>query len=133
MGCTEQKKVDLIEMSKAEILDTEAQFLEMVNQKGLKEGFVYFAAEDATIRRGGKLIHGKDSIVQFYKEQNLDNVTLSWKPDFVQVAESGDLGYTYGKYKYSETDSLGMTNVSDGIFQTIWKKQKNGKWKYAWD
>lgn len=57
-----------------------------------------------------------------------------WKPDTVIVAESGELVYTYGKYEHLEKDSVGNLKISSsGIFHTIWKKQKDGSWKFVWD
>ena len=57
-----------------------------------------------------------------------------WKPDTVIVAESGELVYTYGKYEHLEKDSVGNLKIlSCGIFDTIWRKQKDGSWKFVWD
>jgi ketosteroid isomerase-like protein len=57
-----------------------------------------------------------------------------WNPDTVIVAERGELVYTYGKYEHLEKDSVGNLKISSsGIFHTIWKKQKDGSWKFVWD
>jgi ketosteroid isomerase-like protein len=55
---------------------------------------------------------------------------LSWKPAFEMIAESGELGYTYGYY----TRTIKATGVvSRGTYVTIWKKQKDGSWKFVLD
>ena len=58
---------------------------------------------------------------------------LEWIPDFVDVSASGDLGYTYGKYTITTIDSIGQTIKRGGIFQTIWKRQPDGRWRFVWD
>jgi ketosteroid isomerase-like protein len=60
-------------------------------------------------------------------------VSLKWTPDFIDVAASCDLGYTYGKYTFAVTDSTGKVNESRGYFHTVWKKQKDGNWRFVWD
>lgn len=85
------------------------------------------------MNRGSYVIHGKDSIKNFYAAPRFKEVVLQWKPDYVEVSASADLGYTYGKYTYSAPDSSGKKTVSKGIFHTVWKKQANGEWRFVWD
>ena len=59
--------------------------------------------------------------------------TLSWKPDFIDVSDSGDMAYTYGKALYTYTDSLGVTKEYPALFHTVWKRQEDGSWKFVWD
>ncbi|HEX9601309.1 MAG TPA: hypothetical protein VF985_07465 [Mariniflexile sp.] len=40
---------------------------------------------------------------------------MTWTPDFIEVANSGDLGYTYGTYHYTYKDALGEDQVDTGI------------------
>jgi ketosteroid isomerase-like protein len=49
------------------------------------------------------------------------------------VSACGDLGYTWGSYTFTATDSLGATHRSEGIFHTVWKRQPDGSWKFVWD
>ena len=57
----------------------------------------------------------------------------SWKPDFVDVSSSGDLGYTYGQYTFIRLDSIGNETASQGIFHTVWKRQSDGNWRFVYD
>lgn len=61
------------------------------------------------------------------------NMTLTWKPDFVEVSSSGDLAYTYGWYQFSMTDTAGKVARDTDEFHTIWKRQPDGEWRYIWD
>ncbi len=135
-SCTVEKNKDnaeLINKSKSEILKTEDDFETMVKEKGIAEGFAFFADENAVVKTKDSLIKGREEIKNYYNSRMQKDVTLIWKPDFVDVSASGDLGYTYGKYIFNAKDSAGKQIESKGIFHTVWKKQKDGKWKYVWD
>lgn len=134
-SCQTNKKENSIEKWKREILDTEQQFTEMAQKEGISIAFLTFAAEDVVVMRNNSLIIGKESLKESFENEISEsgNVSLTWKPDFVDVASSGDLGYTYGTYISTTTDSVGNTKVVEGVFQTIWKRQPDGTWKFVWD
>lgn len=120
---------------KEEILATEKAFAEMAAKDGIPKAFITYAANDAVLMRNDSLITGKESIQSFFNSMSpvSGQVSLSWEPDFVDVSHSGDLGYTYGSYLYTVTDSLGTVTTHTGIFHTVWKRQEDGTWRYVWD
>lgn len=119
---------------KQEIVDTEKQFSDMSVEKGQYEAFLAFADDEAVLKRGRRVIEGSEAMRSWLSENSPgDNTTLTWKPDFVDVSKSGDLGYTYGEYLFVVTDSLGNESESRGIFHTVWKRQADGKWKFVYD
>jgi ketosteroid isomerase-like protein len=122
-----------MENVKSEILDAEKAFAQLVKEKGVKAGFLAYAAENAVLQRGGKLIQGRQAIQAFFDQQTLGDVTLEWQPDFVDVSASGDLAYTYGRYSLQTVDENGQAVHTEGIFHTVWKRQPNGEWRYVWD
>jgi ketosteroid isomerase-like protein len=128
-GC--QPKPDLVK-AKQEIRDAEAAFEKLAKEKSIAEAFYEYAAEDATINRG-QLIHGRDAIREFYINAHMEKAQLNWSPDSVFVSDLGDFGYTYGKYKLVKPDSTGNGITQTGIFHTVWRKQKDRRWKYVWD
>ncbi len=117
---------------KQEIVEAEAAFEKMAAEKSIAQAFYEFADKNATINRG-ELIHGREAILDFYRKASLDSAQLQWAPDSVFVSESGDMAYTYGKYKISLPDSSGEITTKTGIFHTVWKRQSDGSWKYVWD
>jgi len=120
--------------AKQEIAKAEKDFEEMAADKGIAEAFYFFADSNATIKRqNDTLIHGKEAIKKFYSSPFFQKATVTWSPDFVQASENGDLGYTYGKYVWSSTDSTGNPISFNGVFHTVWKRQDDGSWKYVWD
>jgi ketosteroid isomerase-like protein len=79
------------------------------------------------------LIKGKENIRNFYSAEFYKTASVTWSPDFIDVSQNGDLGYTFGKYRWQSKDSAGKVNEFKGIFHTVWKKQNDGTWKYVWD
>jgi ketosteroid isomerase-like protein len=132
ISCSSNREQQLEEW-KQEVMETELAFAKMAKIDGIPKAFEVFAAPDAVLMRNNELIIGKQSIVDLYNEISNSNVKLEWKPEFIDVAASGDLAYTYGKYNYSVTDSTGEITSSEGIFHTVWKRQEDGSWKYVWD
>jgi len=120
---------------KNEILKTEQEFNDYAQKEGIPKAFLAFAAAEAVLLRNDSLIVGKSAIAHFFNQKKTDSnkASLVWKPDFVEVAASGDLGYTYGKYTYTSTDSIGNEHIYTGIFHTVWRKQPNGQWRFVWD
>jgi len=124
----------LTEKAKQEILAAEQSFDSMAQTSGVKEAFLEFAADDATLIRGTNAIEGIDSIRTYLSRPSpYHDVKLTWKPEFVDVAQSCDLGHTWGYYSFSAKDSLENPVEAKGIFRTVWKKQKDGSWKFVLD
>ncbi|MFH0736646.1 MAG: nuclear transport factor 2 family protein [bacterium] len=132
-ACKTSNAPQSTEKYKQEILDTEKEFETCVQNEGITAAFYKFAATDAVLNHGETLIKGKEAIREYYLNRNVENNKLLWKAEFVDVSASGDLGYTYGNYIYTTIDSTGKPGEFKGLFHTVWKKQKNGSWKFVWD
>ena len=124
---------DLSSQAEAEIKAAEAAFAKMAKDEGVPAAFLAFAASDVVMLRNNSLVEGHDAMRAFFEKSTLDSVQLSWSPDKVVAAKSGDLGYTYGKYQFSAVDTAGQTIRSEGIFHTVWQRQADGSWKFVWD
>jgi len=132
-ACNSNHQLADVEQAKKEIRSTEKAFARLCKDKGVEIAFITFAADSAVIHRDNKILKGKEEIKGFYKNRFKKGETLDWTPDFVEVSSSADLGYTYGHYVFSSTDSLGNKHEVKGIFHTVWKKQMDGNWKFVWD
>ena len=133
LGCQNAENTNDIEKWKAEIIVVEKAFNDMAQEEGLAKAFEYYAAEDGVIRRNKKIIKGKKAIADWYTRDFRPNETLSWKPSFVDVSQSGDLAFTYGDFTFTYLDSLGQKKENKGIFHTVWKRQSDGAWRFVWD
>lgn len=103
----------------------------MVGEEGIHRAFTAFAADNAVLMRNDQLIHGIHNIDRYYKSNTAKG--LHWTPEFVEVSQSGDMGYTFGYYIFNYLDSLGNKAQSKGVFHTVWKRQSDGTWKFVWD
>lgn len=121
-----------IEKTKLDVIATEVAFEKMVKEQGIGAGSDYFADSNAVINRYTFLLKGKEAISKHYRGID-QTVKLEWTADFVDVAASCDLAYTYGHYTFSQIDSTGQLFTKTGYFHTVWKKQSDGSWKYVWD
>jgi Zn-dependent M28 family amino/carboxypeptidase len=118
---------------KTEILNTEVAFARLVKAQGMKTGFLTYAADSAVLNRSNKLIKGKKEMAAYFDRIKLKNISLDWYPDFIEVSDAGDLGYTYGHYTFTATNTEGKPVQDAGIFHTVWKRQADGKWRFVWD
>lgn len=118
----------------AEVNKAEIDFKNLSQTKGISAAFYAFADDNAVIKReNDTLIYGKESIKKYYSNPKFKNASVTWKPDFVEVSMDGEMAFTYGKYIWTVKDSLGNKKDFKGVFHTVWKKQKDGSWRYVWD
>lgn len=120
--------------AREQVLATEAAFEQMVAEKGLSEAFRYFAADSAVIlRENNRLIQGKEAIGQYYKVQELTPAKVTWHPETVEVSDCGTMASTYGHFRWEIRLPDETVQVREGVFHTVWKRQKDGAWRYIWD
>jgi ketosteroid isomerase-like protein len=121
------------EACRQEIRQTEKDFAKMAADQGVTAAFSYYIADSGVVNAGDELFQGREAVRKHYESWKFKDVKLIWAPDFVDVSSSCDLGYTYGKYTFSYRDSTGKINEIHGIFHTVWKRQKDGTWRFVWD
>lgn len=134
-SCKMNSEKRSVEKWKNEILETEQNFSKLAQDEGIPKACLKYADEDAVLLRNNNLVIRKNAISEYYNSRASDdsNTNLVWKPEFIDVAESGELGYSYGYYTYSYIDSIGNKTESKGVFHTVWKKQPDGSWRFVWD
>jgi ketosteroid isomerase-like protein len=119
------------------LLDVEMEFSKMSAEKGMKEAFLHFAADDGVkLQPRSFPAVGKDAIKKMVEESETtgEQPILTWQPVKADISASGDLGYTYGNYKLRlPADSSGNSEVLYGNYMTVWKKMADGSWKYVLD
>lgn len=134
IGCAKKTEPKDPEALKAEVFKAEDDFKNMAQSKGIQEAFYAFADSNAVMKRDNdSLIKGKEAVRSFFADEKFKKATVTWKPEFVDVSADGTLAYTYGKYVWTTSDSLGNKKDFKGRFHTVWKRQKDGSWKFVWD
>ena len=77
---------------------------------------------------------GRDAIrKEFESMMALPGFGIAWQPTKVEVARSGDVGYSIGTYDMTMSGVDGRPMKDRGKYVTIWKKQADGSWKVALD
>ena len=97
-----------------------------------KEGFfkaiIFYADDDMVKFSDGQFpVVGKMTFIEKYGDK-AGPKTLTWEPIDAEVANSGELGYTWGNWKFVQKDTTYYGN-----YFTVWKKQIDGKWKVVLD
>jgi ketosteroid isomerase-like protein len=113
------------------LVRVDKDFSELSLKEGMHKAFLtYFADSGVMIRDNAYPLVGKDSMISLFSNRSDTGFTLTWAPAFEKIANSGELGYTYGYYTRT-IKSTGL--VSRGTYLTIWEKQKDGSWKFVMD
>ena len=64
---------------------------------------------------------------------DVPGVSLQWEPVRADIAASGDLGWTTGRFVSEGPGPDGTTARAEGIYVSIWRLQSDGTWKVATD
>jgi ketosteroid isomerase-like protein len=117
----------------AELVKTEADFCALARDQGIPAAFAHFIAPDGVLFDvDPQQYRGAAAVARRYGDTRPSGL-LTWAPSFVDVAASGDLGYTWGRYEYRTTGPDGQPRTATGYFLTIWKRQTDGTWRFVID
>lgn len=123
-----------MQKGKDHLLKADMEFSRLSEEKGSNYAFTEFASDSAVLlRKNSYPVAGKSAIVELLSKHSDASFTLVWKPLFADLAESGELGYTYGTYEVKSTDKNDSKASGSGTYVTIWKKDKDGNWKFVLD
>lgn len=110
---------------------TERAFAKASEEKGTRESFMMFIAEDGVLFRPTAVM-GKKWMQEHPLPPSEKRPLLAWQPIFADMSAAGDMGYTFGPWEFKQ-DIKDEKAVAFGHFATIWKKQADGSWKFAVD
>lgn len=115
---------------KEHLLETDRAFSDLSEKKGMKAAFIEYIDSNGVLLRADEFpIVGADAIDYLIRQDDKD-YSLTWAPKDGEVAQSGDMGFTYGVFtlKYKNMDS-----VQRGTYVSIWRRQSDGTWKVSLD
>lgn len=126
-SCSSSKN-DTSEVLKATIMNEDREFCKYALKEGFFNAFLKYADKDIVKFSEGQ--HASVGIAELRRvfDGRSGTKSLSWEPVDGKVAESGELGYTWGKWKLSAKDSAYYGN-----YFTLWKRQNDGTWKVLLD
>lgn len=114
-----------------QMIETEASFSRMSQEKGTREAFAAFIADDGILFRPRAVV-GKKWMREHPLPSSDKRPLLTWQPIYAFIARSGDLGYTTGPWQYKK-DIKDAKASAFGNFMTVWKKQAGGNWRFVLD
>lgn len=95
----------------------------------------HYAADAYFVAPGLKPASGSADVRKAYEEGLKDpNFNITFAPDKIDVARSGDLAYSRGRFTEKYTDPASkQVKSGSGSFITVYKKQDDGSWKAVED
>jgi ketosteroid isomerase-like protein len=88
--------------------------------------FTSFLAED-TIFVGRETLRGRDAVARAWKRfYDGGPAPFSWEPERVEVNDAGTLGVSFGPVR-------GPDGRPSGQYNSIWRREPDGKWKIVFD
>jgi uncharacterized protein (TIGR02246 family) len=117
------------------ISDLEAQWSKDAASKDADKMAAYYADNAVLMVPGMEAARGKDAIRGAFKQLFADPAaSLTFQASTVDVAKSGDLGYTQGTYQLTMTNPATHKVLNDhGSYVTDYRKQADGSWKAVAD
>ena len=100
------------------------------------EAILTHYADNATLSGpGSPPLEGKPAIAGMVRNMVADPAfRLEFRHDRVEVAASGELGYTRGHYTLTSTDPRARRAFTmAGTYLTVWRKQADGRWQAVED
>ena len=110
------------------LVETERSFARASQEKGMKEAFLAFAADDGVLFRR-TVVNAKEL---WRGTTPAPTALLTWRPAFADIARAGDAGYTFGPWEF-RANPADKDAAGHGHFVTFWRKQLDGKWKFELD
>jgi ketosteroid isomerase-like protein len=116
-----------------DLMDADRAFDLATAEKG-SAGWASWFADDGVMFDAAQPVVGRAAIrAEMAPVLDSSGVSLTWSPEAGELAASGDLGYTRGRWESRVKAADGTETVRTGSYVTIWRKMKDGTWKVAVD
>ena len=98
-----------------------------------RDAFAALIDEDARFI-GGSALRGRTNVLDAWSVFfDADGPDLIWRPEIIEVLESGDLALSRGPYRLRSRDENGEVTEEWGTFNSVWRKNGNGEWRVIFD
>ena len=128
-GCKQQK--DTHDADVQAIKDTEVQWVKDYASKDVDKIGSHYTDDATMMMSDSPSITGKEGIVAALKKMTADPLfSVTFHSTDVDVAQSGEIGYSQGKFATTSTDPITKTmSQTHGDYLTVYRKQPDGSWK----
>lgn len=91
------------------------------------EAFLTFVSAEAVFFNGNDALRGRDAVAEAWARFfEGPDAPFSWRPDTVEVLDSGALALSSGPVYSASGEEVGR-------FNTIWRKDADGVWRVVFD
>lgn len=129
-ACSNKRNKKNNEDKKAEMIAAEISFSKFSELNGTRKALMEYIDSEGVLLRPNIMPLVGAAAIDFISQANDTAYTMIWQPKGGNIAESGELGYTFGIYsitpKYKDS-------IMHGTYVNIWKKQPDGSWKLLLD
>jgi ketosteroid isomerase-like protein len=108
------------------LVDTELAFAQAATQKGIRDSFLEFFADDA-IAFNPAPISAKDRL-RSRPARPFSEYELRWEPRTGDIAASGELGWLTGPSTFIDHTRPNAT-PQHGNYLSVWRRQADGRWR----
>jgi ketosteroid isomerase-like protein len=112
--------------------DLDEQWSKAAGTKDVDKTVSFYSDDAVVMPPNAPRATTKEAMRAIWKDL-LTDASISWKTKEVEVAQSGDIGYTSGTYEVTMTDPTGTPVNDRGKYLEVWKKQADGTWKCVID
>ncbi|MFW6083993.1 MAG: YybH family protein [Gemmatimonadota bacterium] len=131
-SAADRSDVDGRRALEAELVAADRDFARSVAEHGLAGWLSGFAPSGRMIA-GGESFIGREGIRRTMLPLFADTtLAITRDPTYAEVAESGDLGYTVGRYEVS-AEGEAAWRAETGTYMTVWTRLTDGSWKVKAD
>jgi ketosteroid isomerase-like protein len=122
-----------LESERAGLLETDREFIRAADSRGALKAFEAHLGDEARLHRNGIFPLTKPESIHSFLAQK--KFMLSGEPLQAEVAQSNDLGYTYGRYELRADGAGHATATAEkGYYVRVWKRDgARGRWKIVLD
>jgi ketosteroid isomerase-like protein len=111
-----------------QLLGADKDFAAYADQHGTAAAFkAFMEPADSRAFEGGEPARGAEAIYQAHGGGRPESGKLSWSPDEAFSGKAGDMGVTWGHWRYTPADA--SQKGLAGHYVTVWRKDAEGRWK----
>ena len=98
-----------------------------------RERFAAFIDPDARFV-GNKVDRSPEAIAEAWAVFFTGDLpSIKWRPQFIEVLESGDLALSRGPYRIIDENEQGEVTEAWGTYNSVWRLNADGEWLIVFD
>ena len=120
-----------LESDRLSLMELDRELLRAISKIGMTNAFWSCLDDEARLHRTGVMpLTGKESIKKYLSQKRIE---VKWEPIASDIAKSGDLGYTYGRYEAATIGDASIKEVVRGYYVRVWRRDAAGRWRLMLD